>query len=313
MIISASYKTDIPTFYGAWFMNRVRAGWCKIVNPFNRTISTVRLDRSSVEGFVFWTKNVGPFMKSLEELRQLGFPFVVQHTINGYPRELETSVVDAQRSVEHLHQIAALYGARAAVWRYDPVLMTSLTPPIFHLERFGELAAAARGAVDEVVISFAQIYRKTQRNVSLAAKAHGFTWNDPDPDLKRSLTTRMTEIARANGMQLSVCAQKEYAVPGSVAAHCIDSGRLEDVGKRRISAKISGNRPDCECSQSKDIGEYDTCPHGCVYCYSVRERSVAQDRFRKHDPTSEFLFEPPSDARERTSTKSKSLPLFPDE
>ena len=33
-------------------------------------------------GFVFWTKNVAPFMRHLPEVRAFGFPFVVQHTIN---------------------------------------------------------------------------------------------------------------------------------------------------------------------------------------------------------------------------------------
>ena len=39
MIISASYKTDILTFYVEWFVNRLRAGYCKTVNPFNRVVS----------------------------------------------------------------------------------------------------------------------------------------------------------------------------------------------------------------------------------------------------------------------------------
>jgi hypothetical protein len=33
MIISASYKTDIPTFFGEWFINRLRAGYCKTLHP----------------------------------------------------------------------------------------------------------------------------------------------------------------------------------------------------------------------------------------------------------------------------------------
>ena len=53
-----------------------------------------------------------------------------------------------------------------------------------------------------------------------------------------------------------------------------------------------GNRPDCECHESRDIGEYDTCPHGCVYCYAVRNHGAARDRHRDHDPESEFLFDP---------------------
>src|SRR5574337_2032539 len=99
MLISASYRTDIPTFYGEWFVRRLRAGYCKTVNYFNRRISRVSLARSDVDGFVFWTKNAGPFLKYLDEIRDAGFPFVFQYTINGYPRALESSVVDAAQSV----------------------------------------------------------------------------------------------------------------------------------------------------------------------------------------------------------------------
>ncbi len=65
MIISASYKTDIPTFYGEWFMNRLHAGYCKMVNPYSQQIYSVDLTPENVDGFVFWTKNIGPFLKHL--------------------------------------------------------------------------------------------------------------------------------------------------------------------------------------------------------------------------------------------------------
>ncbi|MBL8157827.1 MAG: DUF1848 family protein, partial [Anaerolineae bacterium] len=117
MIVSASYRTDIPTFYGEWFVNRLRAGYCRTVNPYSRALHTVSLRRKDVDGFVFWTKNAGPFLRFLPEIRERGFPFVFQYTINGYPRELETSVVDAARSVEHASSIRAAYGGRVVVWR----------------------------------------------------------------------------------------------------------------------------------------------------------------------------------------------------
>lgn len=44
MIISASRRTDIPAFYAQWFINRVRAGFCAVPNPYNRQqISRVSL------------------------------------------------------------------------------------------------------------------------------------------------------------------------------------------------------------------------------------------------------------------------------
>ncbi|MFQ5973546.1 MAG: DUF1848 family protein, partial [Alphaproteobacteria bacterium] len=58
VIISASYKTDIPAFYGRWFMNRVRAGGCRMVNPWGGQIYEVPLTREAVSGCVFWTRNL---------------------------------------------------------------------------------------------------------------------------------------------------------------------------------------------------------------------------------------------------------------
>src|SRR5690348_1080797 len=181
MIISASYKTDIPTFYGEWFMNRLRAGYCKMVNPYGRQVYTVSLTQEDVDGIVFWTKNIGPFMKHLPELRELGYPFVVQHTINGYPRELESRVIDYEHTVECLRRVSGEFGMDRAIWRYDPIVITSITDIDWHKRNFENLARKLQGATREVVISFAQIYRKTKRNMDESAKANGFSWDAHEP------------------------------------------------------------------------------------------------------------------------------------
>lgn len=297
MIISASYKTDIPAFYGEWFENRLEAGYCKVANPYNRRqISRISLLPEDVDGFVFWTKNLGPFEKRLERVGEFGRSFTVQYTITGYPRELERTVIDADRSVRLFRAVAEMYGPKAAVWRYDPILFSSLTPAEYHLENFERLAGALEGAADEVVISFAQIYKKTARNLDLAARDFGFTWEDPPDEVKLDLAARLVEMAGACGMRLSVCSQRRYIVPGAKAAQCVDARRLTAMGGRPIRARRKGNRPDCRCYESADVGEYDTCPHGCVYCYAVLHRDLALKRYKKHDPEGEFLFSPGEDA-----------------
>lgn len=292
MIISASYKTDIPTFYGDWFMNRLRAGYCKMVNPYNRQAHRVNLSRNEVDGIVFWTKNIGPFLKHLSEVKAKGYPFIVQHTINGYPRSLEFSVIDAERTVAHMKQLRNTFGPKVAVWRYDTIVFSSVTPIEFHRHNFATLAKALAGSTDEVVISFAQLYEKTKRNMDWAAKEFGFAWEDPPVEVKYAFATELAGIAHSYGMQLAMCSQKEFLAPGVVEAHCVDAQRLSEVAGRPIKAKLQGNRPDCGCFFARDIGEYDTCPHGCVYCYAVRNRPLAQQRFREHDPHHEFLFAP---------------------
>jgi hypothetical protein len=291
LIISASYKTDIPAFYAAWFVKRLHAGYCKMVNPFNQEQHrTVSLRLPDVDGFVFWTKNLSPFFEALGEVSSRGFPFVVQYTVNGYPKSLETRVVDSARAVDHLHRIASVFGPRVAVWRYDPIILSSITPTEYHKKTFSSLCKQLAGATDEVVVSFMQTYQKTRRNLNRAALEHGFSWYDPSPDEKRALLSELSGIAANAGIRLSVCTQPELLMPGVSEARCADAERLVDVGGRTIAAKLHGMRKHCGCFRSIDIGDYDTCPHGCIYCYAVRDRDLAAARFKVHDPSGEYLF-----------------------
>lgn len=294
MIVSASYKTDIPAFYGPWFTNRLRAGYCRVLNPYGGKPFRVSLLPGDVDAFVFWTKNIGPFLTRLPEVRRRGFPFVVQYTINAYPRALESSVIDATRSVEHVKALHDEYGPRVAVWRYDTVVLSSITPPDFHVRNFERIARSLEGYTDEVVISFAQIYRKTKQNMDRAALAAGFTWSDPPAEDKHSLLSTLAGCARSFGIALTVCGQREFLSGEISDARCIDPVRLSDVAGCAINAAARAHRTDCGCFQSRDIGEYDTCPHGCVYCYAVRTNSLARERYRTHDPEGEFLFAKPS-------------------
>ena len=97
-------------------------------------------------------------------------------------------------------------------------------------------------------------------------------------------------------------------MPGSGEARCVDAVRLNEIGGTAFKAKLKGNRKECGCYEARDIGDYDTCPHGCVYCYAVKNRELALQRFRRHDPDSEFLFPPPADAVE-ASAKSERVEL----
>lgn len=283
MIVSASYRTDIPAFYGAWFMRRVRAGFCTVRTPYGRPY-TVRLDREAVSGFVFWTRNAGPFLPALRRLAAAGYPFVVQYTLNAYPRVLEASVIDRARAAEQVRAIAREFGPRVVVWRYDPVIVTDATPLSSHVDRFSRLGEILAGAVDEAVVSFASFYRKTRRNLDRAGKADGLTWNDPAAERKRETVARLAEVGGEFGMKLTICAQPGLVAGAAGEASCIDAARMSDVAGTPIRAKRKGNRPGCLCHESRDIGAYDTCPHGCIYCYAVASPRAAKARYARHDP-----------------------------
>jgi len=256
-----------------------------MVNPYGRKVSRVSLAREDVDGIVFWTKNLGPFVERLREVHRQGYPFVVQYSINAYPRELEWSVVDSHQSVRHMKWMHDEFGPKVGVWRYDPILFIRETPADFHLANFERLAKELEGSTNQVVISFAQIYRKTERNLNKA----GLLWEDPSAETKRQMAGTLAAIAKGRGIELCICAQRELLVPGAKDARCIDAERLAQIAGVPVKAQPKAHRPACGCCQSKDIGDYDTCPHGCVYCYAVTGRELARAKFQRHDPASELL------------------------
>ena len=288
MIVSASYRTDIPAFYARWFLRRLEAGYARVANPYGGGSYEVSLRPGAVDGFVFWTRNLRPLLPFLDQVRALA-PFAVQFTVTGYPRSLEGSVIAPDEAVAQLRELRRRFGARVAVWRYDPIVVTSELDAAAHATNFATLAAALAGTVDEVVLSFAHPYRKTSRNLDRAARSHGFSWRDPPADEKRALLTRLAMIATDHDIAPTLCTQPDLIVPGIGEARCIDARRLSDVAEAPIAARESGNRPGCRCALSRDIGAYDTCPHGCVYCYAVADRDRALARYKAHDPDAETL------------------------
>ncbi len=292
MIISASFRTDIPAFYAHWFLQRLNAGFADVRNPYGGQVYRVDLSPGAATGVVFWTRNLQPLftLGGFEALRAQGWPVVVQATVVNYPRMLDRSVIAWDTAVEQLRRVAAQYGPRAVVWRYDPIVLTSLTPIDWHRDNFAHLCRALCGVTDEVATSFVEPYRKTSRNMAAAARAGGFTWHLPENEEKRSVLAALAMVAADHGLRLTVCTQPALeGVAGTRPARCVDAGRLSDVAGRPIAARRKGNRPGCYCDESRDIGAYDTCPHGCAYCYAVSVRAVARRRHDGHGRSAPML------------------------
>lgn len=282
MIVSASYRTDIPAFHSAWFMNRLAAGHAFVASPYGRPPYVVSLGPGDVDGFVFWTRNIGPLAARLPEIGKIA-PFTVQFTVTGYPRPLEPGVIDHAAAIDQIRWLAGTFGRCVAVWRYDPIIVTSLTSVSWHRENFARLAAALASAVDEVTVSFTQIYAKTRRNLEAAARRQDFAWRDPPGDEKRAMIAELAMIAAGHDMRLTLCTQPDYLVEGTEPARCIDARRLSDIAGRPVTAHTKGNRPGCLCAESRDIGAYDTCPQGCIYCYAVSSRDRAKRFLAEYD------------------------------
>jgi Domain of unknown function (DUF1848) len=294
-VISVSRRTDIPAFYTEWFMNRLRAGFCHWMNPFGGQVYRVSLLPGDCLALVFWTRNARPLIPHVADLRARGFHFYFQYTINGYPREIDSHAPPAGAAVAAFRRLAELMGPGLVMWRYDPVILSSATPVSYHVERFESLSAALQGSTDRCYVSFLDSYGKTERNLRRVNDELGLRLRRPEVAEQREPLARFVEIASDRGMTVHACCDEAALDLGVEQAHCIDADVIRrlrpDVDAR---LKLVPSRPGCGCAQAVDIGAYDTCTFGCVYCYATNSRQAAVNRRSHHDPEDTILWRPES-------------------
>jgi hypothetical protein len=272
-------------------MNRVRDGFVLIRNPFNaHQIRRVSLLQKDVEAIVFWTRNAENLTDHLPYLDSQNYKYYFQYTITGYPRSIEKAVPKTLRAIETFCKISEMIGSGRIVWRYDPILVSSLVDIEEHKRLFSKIAAMLEGKTTRVVISFADIYKKTERNLNTLS---GFQYKDITLDVEQllNLAEFMSSIAAKHGMEIQSCAEQIDLESVNIAhGKCIDEGLIKsEFGLTLNAQKDSGQREECGCIKSIDIGQYNTCLHGCAYCYATfNEKTVIKNK-RQHDPLSPFL------------------------
>lgn len=291
MIVSASRRTDIPAFYADWFANRLRAGFLLARNPFNpRQVRRVSLARPDVDAIVFWTRNPEKLLPHLPLLDSMGHAYYFQYTITGYPRALERAVPGPRAAIGTFVRLSDMIGPDRVVWRYDPILLSNLLDVSEHKRLFGKIARLLRGRTRRAVISFADFYKKTERNLKAVENLRCEDIAANQAALS-DLAAFMAAAGAENGMEVQTCSEKlDLERFGIRHGKCIDDGLLRSVfGIDAGDGKDKGQRPECGCVKSVDIGAYDTCLHGCVYCYATSNPRLAARNRERHDPESPFL------------------------
>ena len=164
MILSVSRRTDIPAFYSDWFFNRMKEGFVYVRNPMNiHQVSRITLSPEVVDCIVFWSKNPRPMLDRLGELKDYMYYF--QYTINAYDQGLEAGVPRKEGIINTFKVLSEAIGPKRVIWRYDPILLTETLDKDYHINYFEELAKRLEGYTNTCVISFVDLYKKTQRNL----------------------------------------------------------------------------------------------------------------------------------------------------
>ena len=311
MIISASRRTDIPTYYSEWFFNRLREGDVLVRNPMNaRQISRISLSPEAVDGIVFWTKNPVPMMSRLGELEP--YPYYFQFTLTAYGRDVEPNLPGKNGVlIPAFQELSRMAGRERVVWRYDPIFLSDRYTVEYHCRYFRVLAAKLGEYTEKCTVSFLDFYRSTARNM------RSLRIREMTAAQQREMMERFSEIAGEYGLYIDTCSEAiSLEDLGISHASCVDRERLERIGGYRLKVGRDRNqREECGCAASVDIGAYDTCGNGCLYCYATDSPPRAAERVRAHRPDSPILFGTvgPEDVireREAVSLREQQLSLF---
>jgi hypothetical protein len=288
-IISVSRRTDIPAFYGDWFMGRLKEGFAGVVGPFGGQKYIISLLPEDVICFVFWSKDFTAFLENLKVIEDLGYKFYFNYTITGLPKVFE-SKVDKSSAIETLKTLSSMYTPKHINWRFDPIIITDTCGRDFYIHAFETLAAELQGLVERCYFSFVAEYNKVKLSFQQLERTKGVKVLQSTTDFKIELANELASIAQRYGIQMFSCCG-DYLVNDKIKkAHCIDGSIIEELFyPQGLQYTEKPTRAQCGCTESTDIGTYNTCPHGCAYCYANVNKERAYKVFSKHERDSAFL------------------------
>lgn len=280
MILFASGRTDIPAFYSNWFINRVKAGFVDVRNPFNQKLVS-RIYFSDVDLIMFCSKNPLPM---INKLKMLKVPVLFHVTITSYGKDVEPNIPDKRLIIEGVKKLSLVLGIDNVVVRYDPIFLSDKYNVDYHIKAFDKLCKNLNGYVNKIIVSFMDEYKNVRSNKNIL-KYRAFTRED-----YKKIGEAFSKSAYDNGMSVQTCFEDEDLTEyGFVKGECL-SHELAYIltGKKFKSSNVRKEKK-CECVQMVDIGDYNSCMHMCKYCYANYDEKAVSNNFERHDDNSSLL------------------------
>lgn len=230
-------------------------------------------------------------MHFLPSLFQKGIGCYIQYTLNDYEVEnLEPNVPDLDSRIETFRQIVKILGKGSVVWRFDPLILTDSIDIDCLLRKITKIGDSLCGYTEKLVFSFADIstYKKVGCNLTQA----GVKYREWSSESMLEFAQKLSDLNRQRwNFRLATCAEaidlKEYGIEHN---RCIDPCLISRISANdpvlqnylMMAKRDSGQRKFCGCILSKDIGSYNTCTHGCSYCYANSSPISAKINYYNH-------------------------------
>ena len=282
MILNTGLRTDIPGFFSEWFYNRIEEGFVYVRNPYVKNqIYSYRLDPELIDCIIFCTKNPKPMLENLEKIDKFNQYWHI--TITPYEKEIEPNVPPMNDVLESFKYLSKKLGKENVTLRYDPIFINEKYTLEKHIESFEYIANSLSDYTTEAIISFIDLYEKTKRNFPKAREV--------TKDERLKLGKEFAQIGKKNNITIKTCVEgSELDKFGIDSSGCMTKEVIERAINKNLNIpKQKARNGECYCLLNNDIGEYNTCAHGCLYCYANSNKKLVKRNLKLHDPKSPIL------------------------
>lgn len=278
MILNVSGRCDIVAFFTEWFINRLKAGFIDVRNPFYpKQVSRIFI--KDVDAIVFCTKNPLPIISHLKKIEK---PILFQVTLTPYKKDIEPNVIDKKKIIKGIQEISNIIGKENIYIRYDPILLNENYTIEYHIKAFKKICTLLDGYISHIITSFVDDYKNVQKNLKIL-KLQEFQKED-----YQKIGKSFSEIARSHNMTVQTCFEKENLTEyGFIKRDCVDMNLAFRLTGRTSFKKWKAR--DCGCVEMVDIGVYNCCTHFCKYCYANFDEKKVSKNMQDHDPNSSLL------------------------
>lgn len=219
---------------------------------------------------VFCTKNPLPL---LDTIHLFSVPIQLQVTITGYFKDMEPQVPDKGEIIACVQKLSSYLGKENVCVRYDPILLNSKYNVDYHVRAFNKLCTMLKGYVSKIIVSFVDDYKNVRNN--------HLDYHEPSNEEY----LKLKEAFEKNDMKIVSCMENKYHI-GDEKDCCISiKYAFERTGKLFKEWKAR----DCHCVNMVDVGAYNSCLHGCKYCYANFDSKQIVSNYKMHDVNSSLL------------------------
>lgn len=287
MVISASRRTDIPAFKSDWLLNGLKAGYLAV--PCRGPYRTVSFKNTRV--IVFWTKDPSPLLTKLSEIDQADINYYFQFTLNDYEAEgFEPNLPRLDQRITSFKNLSELIGKGRVIWRFDPLILSKMISVDTLIDKIATIGNQLHGFTEKLVVSFVDIdqYKRVTSNI----KKNNLLISEFRKEDVLEFAGKLDLLNKNWGLEISTCAESADLSRFNITHNkCIDDELMVKLFKddkklmeflgygpgqtSKLKLKDTGQRKECGCIKSFDIGQYNTCRFQCLYCYAT---SVSANR-----------------------------------